>query len=349
MNLEEEMMKMMGFSSLGKKKQSQKVDLIEKAKQRKEMLLNEKTNDEQDVGCKNKDFNSKDRRDVDYGRNAIVGTVSKDTKDTKDTNGDDDSVDGDDDDDSVDGTNDGVDGTNDGVDGIGYHKDSNDILDRFPEEDCFLCDHFKACTSFSLDKANSRLVTGARDHLVKLWDFNGMISTLKPFMSFEAAEGNLIRDVKFSNSGDSFIVAPSSWQPKLYDRDGKDVCTFSKGDPYIRDLKHVYGHTSGLTCIEWHPQKKHSFMTASLDSTVRIWDLENRSKSKSHFFIKGVKAGDRYGMNSATFSMDGRYIASSDCKGRVMVWSSENSTSKPIHVSMCINLACKWSCTRYCD
>lgn len=146
-------------------------------------------------------------------------------------------------------------------------------------------------------------------------------------MSFEAAEGSPIRDCKFSNSGDSFLVAPSNWQAKLYDRDGKEVCTFSKGEPYIRDLKHVFGHTSGLTALEWHPNKKHSFMTSSLDSTVRIWDLENRNKSMKHFFIKGVRAGDRFAMNSATFSSDGRFIASGDCKGRIMIWDSENSLS----------------------
>jgi hypothetical protein len=282
--LDAEMMKMMGFSGFGMKKETKTIDLVQKAKDRK---LEQAESKQQPV-----EATTKISEPLKPKPQLIKKVVVEEDEDFLDI----------------------------------------DIVDRFPEEEATLSDHFRACTAMALDKANSRLVTGGRDNMVKLWDFNGMISTLKPFMSFEAAEGNPIRDVKFSNSGDSFLVAPSQWQAKLYDRDGKEVCSFAKGDPYIRDLKHVFGHTSGLTSLEWHPNKKHAFMTSSLDSTVRIWDLENRNKCQSHFFIKGTRAGDRAAMNSATFSLNGKLIASSDQKGRVMVWDSENSLSKPTHL-----------------
>jgi WD40 repeat protein len=75
------------------------------------------------------------------------------------------------------------------------HDSENDLedvdrLDELPiQSSCVLYDHSKTITCLSFDNKNSRMVSGARDHKIKLWDFHGMSSTLKSFSAFEPAEG----------------------------------------------------------------------------------------------------------------------------------------------------------------
>jgi WD repeat-containing protein 70 len=201
------------------------------------------------------------------------------------------------------------------------------LVDLIPSSYCSLSDHIRAVTSFSFDRACSRLVTGSRDNKVKLWDFNGMISTLKPFLEVEPAEGNPIRDVQFSNSGDSILVAPSTWQPVLFDRDGKEVCLYQKGDPYVRDLRHVRGHTSSVTAIQWHPNEKNLFMSSSLDSTIRVWDINRRDTCKLVWFNPTKQ---KHPCTAAHFSRDGKRIVSGFTDGQVCVWDTTGSSTKPL-------------------
>ena len=67
---------------------------------------------------------------------------------------------------------------------------------------------------------------------------------------------------------------------QIYDRDGLTIGEFMKGDMYIRDLKNTKGHISGLTCGEWHPNKKETILTSSEDGSLRIWDVNDFNSQK---------------------------------------------------------------------
>lgn len=78
----------------------------------------------------------------------------------------------------------------------------------------------------------------------------------------------------FSKTGDLVIVCTGSAMPKVLDRDGFDVAECLKGDQYFNDLSKTYGHVSIVTDAVWHPNKKNLFITASADSTVRVWNTD---------------------------------------------------------------------------
>ncbi len=48
-------------------------------------------------------------------------------------------------------------------------------------------------SAMSLDPSGARLATGSHDYDVKIWDFGGMDSRLKPFKSFEPCESYPVR------------------------------------------------------------------------------------------------------------------------------------------------------------
>lgn len=62
--------------------------------------------------------------------------------------------------------------------------------------------------------------------------------------------------LSWSPSGETFLAVTGSPQPKVYDREGKELGQFVRGDMYIRDQKNTKGHVSGCTGGQWHPSDR---------------------------------------------------------------------------------------------
>ncbi|KAJ3065303.1 hypothetical protein HDU98_011328 [Podochytrium sp. JEL0797] len=195
-----------------------------------------------------------------------------------------------------------------------------------------LVDHRRTVSALSLDPSGARLVSGGRDCTVKLWDFHGMNENFRPFREIdEPCGGNPIRDLQFSNSGDQFLIASGANQIKLYDREGSQVAEYMKGDMYLRDMKHTKGHISALTCCKWHPNDRDTFLTASLDSSIRIWNVENKRENKTVIPVKSKDKGGRTAVTAATYSPDGKLIAAIGQDGELRLWGSNGPFLRPTH------------------
>ncbi|GAA5906824.1 WD40 repeat domain-containing protein [Sporobolomyces salmoneus] len=193
-----------------------------------------------------------------------------------------------------------------------------------------LKDHIKTVSALSMDPSGARLVSGSYDYDLKIWDFGGMKSDFKPFRSFESRAGHQVVDVAFSNSGDSFLAANGSDQVKYYDRDGAELGEFVKGDMYIRDLRNTSGHVSSVSSLSWHPTNPSLFLTASSDSTLRIWDKTNRRQSKSVIVVKSKERGGKTKVTSCCWSKpDGKLIAAANEDGSLMVWKASGNFTRP--------------------
>jgi FHA domain len=122
--------------------------------------------------------------------------------------------------------------------------------------------HTKAVIALSVDPGGGRVATGGSDYKVKLYDFGGMDKHHRSFREFEPEEGNIVVALSHSPSGDRFLCCTASSQPKVYDRDGLEVCHFARGDPYIRDMKQTKGHITVVTGGQWHPSEKNTVCRA---------------------------------------------------------------------------------------
>ncbi|POW18675.1 hypothetical protein PSHT_05484, partial [Puccinia striiformis] len=164
-----------------------------------------------------------------------------------------------------------------------------------------LKDHSKTVSALSLDPSGARLVSGSYDYACKLWDFGGMNSSFKPFRSWEPRQSHQL-------SGQTQVTlswsSPPPNQPQIYDRDGAQIAEYMKGDMYIRDMRHCAGHIAELTSGAWHPKDREK-----PDSTIRIWDVENKRKSKGVIVLKSKERGTRTKITACTYSSDGKSIA----------------------------------------
>ncbi|OBZ79623.1 WD repeat-containing protein 70 [Grifola frondosa] len=188
-------------------------------------------------------------------------------------------------------------------------SDDESAFPRFPiTHELIMKDHTKVVSALTLDPSGARVLSGSHDYDCKLWDFGGMDWRCKPFKTWEPAGSYYIHDLKYSNDGQQFLVISGTTQAKLYDRDGEELATFIKGDPYIRDMKNTSGHVAELTSCAWHPKDPQIFITSSVDSTIRIWDVENKRKQKTVIVVKSKERGARTKVTTCAYSHDGALI-----------------------------------------
>ncbi|KAG8961628.1 hypothetical protein FRC03_005138 [Tulasnella sp. 419] len=213
-------------------------------------------------------------------------------------------------------------------------EDGPSSKDMFPiSHEVVLKDHTKVVSALTLDPSGARVLSGSHDYDCKLWDFGGMGAgngvEPKPFRTWEPAETYYVHDVKYSPHGDRFLVISGTTQAKLFDKDGEELATFMKGDMYLRDMKLTSGHVGELTGCAWHPKEENTFITSSNDSTIRIWDTEDKRKQKTVIVVKSKERGARTKVTSCAFSPDGKIIVGACLDGTLNLWSTSSNFVRP--------------------
>jgi WD40 repeat protein len=194
-------------------------------------------------------------------------------------------------------------------------------------------------TTISLDPAGSRLIVGLSDTTLRMYDFNGMDLSAKPFKIVTIQDGHSIVKAAYSNTGDRMIVGTTSAQPMILDRDGHEIIEFNKGDMYVTDMTHTDGHVSNITGVDWHPLNRNLVITSSLDGSVRLWDLDkNKTKfrklcsAKDKVYRIKSSMGKRTKVTCVVFAPGGREFACGTICGSVQVWSTAKVGSRPERV-----------------
>jgi len=181
-------------------------------------------------------------------------------------------------------------------------SESEDEAEKFPvTHEIVLKTHERAITTIALDPAGSRMLTGSLDGTIRFHDFTSMTpTTLRAFKSIDPWEtkksvnndSHPIQHLEFSrHSGGLFMCVTAHPQLKIMDRDGAVVTEFVKGDMYLRDMHNTKGHVGEINNGTWHPLDQNICITAGSDSTVRIWDINNKRCQKDIIVFKSKAAG----------------------------------------------------------
>jgi len=145
------------------------------------------------------------------------------------------------------------------------------------------------------------MITGSLDCTVKMHDFAAMTpTTLRAFKSVDPwetkksapTESHPIQHLEFSRlSGSVFLCITAHPQAKILSREGEVLTQFVKGDMYLRDMNNTKGHVGEVSTGTWHPTDPNLCVTAGADSTLRIWDVNNKRSQKDVIVVKSKAPG----------------------------------------------------------
>lgn len=232
-------------------------------------------------------------------------------------------------------------------DGSGSDEDDSDTEDlEWPvSHEVVFKTHDRAVTTIALDEAGSRMVTGSTDCTLKFHDFASMApNTVRAFKSVDPSETkgsansetHPIHQVQFNpHSSSQILVIAATPQAKVLSRDGDVEFETVKGDMYLRDMNMTKGHVSEITSGAWSPVTPDEFVTAGTDSTLRIWDLNLRSKHKEIVVHKSKQAGaagrsrmTAVAWGSAPDSNDS-ILVSAAFDGSLLMWPGQGPYHRP--------------------
>ncbi|RYP17825.1 hypothetical protein DL765_004309 [Monosporascus sp. GIB2] len=225
--------------------------------------------------------------------------------------------------------------------------DSDDDEDEYPtSHEMVIKTHDRAVTTVSLDPAGGRFVSGSIDCTVKLHDFASMTpTTIRAFKSVDPwqtklsaanSETHPIHRVQFSPlAGGVFLCISAHPQAKIMSRDGDILTEFVKGDMYLRDMHNTKGHVSEITTGTWHPTDKNLCVTAGTDSTLRIWDINNKRSQKEVLVFKSKAPGaaGRTRMTAVAWGTPvqggNNVLVSAALDGTLVMWSGNGPFTRP--------------------
>jgi WD repeat-containing protein 70 len=198
-------------------------------------------------------------------------------------------------------------------------------------------DRRNAVTALAVDPSGSRFVVGTSDNKLRFYDFAGMDQGRRDsFRCVIPDDGHWPVACAFSNTGDRIIVGTGSVQPVVLDREGHEVMQFVRGDMYVTDQTKTIGHTAGVVAVDWHPLEREWVLTASLDGSARLWNLQGRTQFKKLVCDKVFSAkndkGQRTAVTAVSFHPGGREFVLGTACGSIQIWSCSRLSSRPERV-----------------
>jgi WD40 repeat protein len=224
-------------------------------------------------------------------------------------------------------------------------SDDSDAGDEYPvSHELVLKTHERAVTTTSIDPAGGRLVSAGLDGKANLHDFASMTpTTLRAFRSVDpfagrsaaTAETHPIYKVEFNPlSGSVFLCVAAHPQARIISRDGDILTEFVKGDMYLRDMNNTKGHISEITGGAWHPEDKNVCVTSGTDSTLRIWDINNKRSQKEVVVFKSRAAGSAGRTKMTTVAWSGgsqaaNLLIGAALDGSLVMYSGKGPFNRP--------------------
>ncbi|XP_049850931.1 WD repeat-containing protein 70-like [Schistocerca gregaria] len=189
--------------------------------------------------------------------------------------------------------------------------------------------HTRAVSALSYEFNGHRLVSGGYDYALRFWDFNTMSRNLQSFRTLEPCGNYLIHSVEWNKSGDKILLGSASPQAKILDREGHQLVEFIKGHQYNVDMANTLGHTLNITKAIWHATDRNCVITGALDSTVRLWDVNESKKHKLLIKIKNDRGFNQARVYALVMDARGKYVTVASEDGSIQLFAPKAPCNRP--------------------
>lgn len=192
--------------------------------------------------------------------------------------------------------------------------------------------HKKTVTTVAVDGSGARVVTGSADCTVRLYDFGAMDTSYRAFRDLVPADGQPVQAVAWAPGGERFLAATTAAKLHIFDREGGRLRTTVKGDQYISDVGNTRGHVAGVSAAMWHPVDRDYVLSASLDGTLRFWNLNGRLQFDELVCgdvirVKSTRGG-KVGVTAAAVLPTGRALLAGTDEGALVLFNVKAAGSR---------------------
>ncbi len=192
--------------------------------------------------------------------------------------------------------------------------------------------HLGAVTGVAISPDGSCPASSSRDCTVKVWDLtsNQEVLQLRVADKVPVLTTAFSPDSKFlafgggwpNRFGNTVLEGPDRVPTTPQDKAELRVWNTRSGEPFsLRDN----GHTKGVTCVAFGQDGQQvRLASGSLDQTVKVWDVAN----KSYLFTLPHNAA----VHAVAFSPDGKRLATAGADSMVRLWDAANGSKllKPL-------------------
>jgi small GTP-binding protein len=174
--------------------------------------------------------------------------------------------------------------------------------------------HFDSVVSVTWSPDGRRLASGSWDRTIRIWDVDTgeLLETIRESHSVNCVAWSPTEKVLASGDDDGDITLWSPTEKVLASGDDDGNITLV----YAARPSTLSGHSDAVTCVVWSPDGQR-LASASIDSTVRIWDFATRQQ-------RSVLEGHTGPVTGVSFSTDGRLLASKSSDGSVRLWNTDS-------------------------
>ncbi|KAJ1350188.1 hypothetical protein KIN20_005920 [Parelaphostrongylus tenuis] len=153
----------------------------------------------------------------------------------------------------------------------------------------------------------------------------------------ETAEETSVLHLKEAQDyqGRSFLVPPAFTGVNLRADAAPEKCFIPKKQI------HVYkGHTKGVNCLQWFPKSAHLFLSCSMDTKVKLWEVYGKHQ------VVRTYSGHKLPVREVAFNNEGTEFLSASFDRYVKLWDTETGQVKQRfhtgHIPFCNKKIVQW-------
>eukprot|EP00915_Cephaloidophora_sp_WS-2016_P003618 GHVH01004878.1.p1 GENE.GHVH01004878.1~~GHVH01004878.1.p1 ORF type:complete len:541 (+),score=71.00 GHVH01004878.1:26-1648(+) len=122
-----------------------------------------------------------------------------------------------------------------------------------------------------------RVMVGADTGEVRMFDMSTINKGLLPYQVVHSVDHQPITALSLSSCSSLLLVVGASKSMAVVNViTGRTMFETVKGDMYLKNPSHTYGHKHHVTAAAWHPFDSERFASSSLDGTIRLWNLSHK-------------------------------------------------------------------------
>ncbi|KAI4837976.1 WD repeat-containing protein 70 [Plasmodium brasilianum] len=152
----------------------------------------------------------------------------------------------------------------------GFDKQRSKLNFALMKEEILNIHKKNICEIRSVRKGSTLVVSG-NDNNVRIYEFKNMNKYEKGYTKLiSLSEGSIIQSLDAQNN---ITLIANGNKCYVYNRNYELIKNTIRGDMYIKDVNKTKGHTRQINSCRINPSEENVFISGSLDSTLRIWNL----------------------------------------------------------------------------